>query len=87
MFLTPPDVISQVLLAIPVWILFEGGVFASAIIFKDKLEQAEADEAELNDTDNVIDDSDYQPLTDEEMEAELDREENKDSDSKPEPGP
>ena len=77
--------LSQVLLAIPVWILFEGGVFAAAIIFKERLEQAEAEEAEY--TDNVIDDSDYQPLTDEEMEAELDREENKDSDSKPEPGP
>lgn len=27
MFLTPPDVISQVLLAIPMWLLFECGVF------------------------------------------------------------
>jgi len=29
MFLTPPDVISQVLLAIPIWLLFELGLFFS----------------------------------------------------------
>ena len=27
MLLTPPDVISQVLLAVPMWLLFEAGVF------------------------------------------------------------
>jgi len=32
MMLTPPDVISQVLLAIPVWLLFELGVFMSRFI-------------------------------------------------------
>jgi len=31
MLLTPPDVISQVLLAIPMWILFELGIFFAAI--------------------------------------------------------
>ena len=64
MFLTPPDVISQVLLAVPIWLLFEAGIIASKIIFKDR----EAEENEILDGD-----SDYQPLTDEEMEAELDR--------------
>jgi sec-independent protein translocase protein TatC len=29
MLLTPPDVISQTLLAVPVWLLFEAGLFAS----------------------------------------------------------
>ena len=29
MLLTPPDVISQILLAIPIWILFESGLFIS----------------------------------------------------------
>jgi len=29
MLLTPPDVISQVLLAVPVWLLFELGIFFS----------------------------------------------------------
>ena len=29
MLLTPPDIFSQTLLAIPVWLLFEGGLIAS----------------------------------------------------------
>jgi len=29
MFLTPPDVISQFLLALPMWVLFEAGLFMS----------------------------------------------------------
>ena len=70
MFLTPPDVISQVLLAIPIWILFEAGVIASAIIFKERLAEAEDD---LDDSDDVAkEDSDYHPLNEEEMNAELD---------------
>jgi sec-independent protein translocase protein TatC len=32
MFLTPPDVFSQSLLAIPMWMLFEAGIFASRIL-------------------------------------------------------
>jgi sec-independent protein translocase protein TatC len=74
MLLTPPDVISQVLLAIPVWVLFEAGVIASRIIFKDRLLEAEDN---LDDDDDEIDDiategSDYHPLNDEEMNAEQD---------------
>lgn len=34
MFLTPPDVISQVLLAIPMWMLFEVGLFFGGIFSK-----------------------------------------------------
>ncbi len=34
MFLTPPDVISQTLLAIPMWLLFETGIIAASIIKK-----------------------------------------------------
>lgn len=34
MFLTPPDVISQVMLAIPMWILFELGLIASKLFEK-----------------------------------------------------
>jgi sec-independent protein translocase protein TatC len=34
MLLTPPDVISQALLAIPMWLLFEVGVFAGRFIIK-----------------------------------------------------
>ena len=36
MVLTPPDVISQVLLAIPVWLLFEIGVLVSKFAVKEK---------------------------------------------------
>lgn len=32
MLLTPPDVISQTLLAIPMWLLFEAGVFMSRVL-------------------------------------------------------
>ena len=36
MLLTPPDVISQTLLAIPIWFLFELGIIFAKIITKDK---------------------------------------------------
>lgn len=42
MLLTPPDVISQALLALPMWILFEFGIFFSAWVKK----PAETNEAE-----------------------------------------
>ncbi len=69
MLLTPPDVISQVLLALPMWVLFEAGLIASAIIFKDR----EMDEVEDDESENAVAATDSQTLTDEEMEAELDR--------------
>ena len=34
MLLTPPDIFSQTMLAIPVWILFEGGVYFSRLMLK-----------------------------------------------------
>ena len=55
MILTPPDVISQILLAVPMWILFELGLYLSrffnkrveeASIAKQERSQAEADEAD-----------------------------------------
>ena len=36
MILTPPDVISQILLAIPIWLLFESGLVLAKIITKNK---------------------------------------------------
>ena len=62
MLLTPPDIISQSLLAIPMWLLFEIGLIASKVVEKKK-ENSEVDE----------DDEDYQPLSEDEMDAELDR--------------
>jgi sec-independent protein translocase protein TatC len=72
MLLTPPDIISQVLLALPIWVLFEAGLIASRIIFKDrKLDEDEDEDLEEDGTSATISDNDS--LTDEEMEAELDQ--------------
>jgi len=61
MLLTPPDIISQTLLAVPMWILFEVGVFMSER-FKPGPERSHEE---------------YEPpMSDEEMEKELDRLEN-----------
>ena len=38
MFLTPPDVISQVLLAVPAWLLFEVGILLARLVEKPKEE-------------------------------------------------
>jgi len=72
MLLTPPDIISQVLLALPIWILFEAGLIASKIIFKDREFEA-GDEEDLEDEMEAASAPDHQPLTDAEMEAELDQ--------------
>ena len=36
MLLTPPDVISQTLLAVPIYVLFEAGIFMSRLVLKPK---------------------------------------------------
>ncbi len=91
MLLTPPDVISQTLLAVPMWLLFELGVFLSRLVVR---ERAAREDAEAPDADPVGSapepepaasvsgvpvateadmEDDYRPMTDEEMEAELDQ--------------
>ena len=70
MLLTPPDIISQTLLAVPVWILFELGVYFSGWFIKEK-------ESMTGDGSGTAVDH-YQPLSDAEMEAELDRMDNED---------
>ena len=62
MLLTPPDVISQTLLALPMLLLFEAGLFFSKLIIR-KRNEAEAQEYA----------EEERELTDEEMEAELDK--------------
>jgi len=69
MLLTPPDVISQTLLAVPVWLLFEIGLYFSGWFVKQK---------EVTATNAEAVSPDYKPMSDAEMEAELDRMENKD---------
>ncbi|MDH3389312.1 MAG: twin-arginine translocase subunit TatC [Gammaproteobacteria bacterium] len=73
MFLTPPDVISQVLLALPMWILFEAGLIASRIIFKDREFDEEDEDDDAESETGMATASDNQSLTDEELEAELDQ--------------
>lgn len=54
---TPPDVISQFMLAVPMWLLYELGILMARLIGKSER----------------TDDSEYKPLSDAEAEAELDR--------------
>jgi sec-independent protein translocase protein TatC len=96
MFLTPPDVISQTLLALPMWVLFELGVIFSKGFVKeqdDESDQAAVENAGASDMGkpqpatgqppqepvggdidpayDYLDPDRFVPLTDDEMEAEL----------------
>jgi sec-independent protein translocase protein TatC len=53
MLLTPPDVISQTLLALPMWILFEMGLWSSRYFLKEREEEEEEDTL---DSDEAMDD-------------------------------
>lgn len=70
MLLTPPDIISQTLLAVPVWLLFELGVYFSGWFIRQK------DDLSTNSGDSPV--AHYKPMTGKEMEAELDRMEDED---------
>ena len=77
MLLTPPDVISQALLALPMWILFEVGLIASKMIFSDRNfdddeDDDDEDEEPAAETAVTTGTTDA-PLTDEEMDVELDQ--------------
>lgn len=63
MLLTPPDVISQTLLAIPMWLLFELGLYFSGWFLQQKQKIAGGSAA----------DGDYKPLSEAEMDEEMDR--------------
>jgi sec-independent protein translocase protein TatC len=63
MLLTPPDVISQTLLAVPVWLLFELGVYLSGWF----VAKRDSDDGSGQGNAGAA------PLSDGEMEAELDR--------------
>ena len=70
MLLTPPDIISQTLLAVPVWLLFELGVYFSGWFIKQR------DDLSNDNSDTTV--THYKPMSENEMEAELDRMENED---------
>jgi sec-independent protein translocase protein TatC len=46
MFLTPPDAISQTLLAIPIYVLYEGGLLLARVLLADQLREEKAREDE-----------------------------------------
>ncbi|WP_298184876.1 twin-arginine translocase subunit TatC [uncultured Pseudomonas sp.] len=51
MVLTPPDIFSQTLLAVPMWMLFEAGLLCGSLV-KRRAEQDEADETDSQDAPN-----------------------------------
>ena len=76
MLLTPPDVISQSLLALPMWLLFELGVYFSRMFMPGEDEAEAAPIAAGSSTAGAaafVEDPPYTPPSDAEMEAELDR--------------
>lgn len=64
---TPPDVISQFMLAVPLWILYELGIIVASMITKPKPADPDA----------------YAPMSESEMDDEFDRIESSQSDSPP----
>lgn len=54
---TPPDIISQFMLAVPLWLLYEAGILVAAVLVKPRPDA----------------DSGFTPLSEDEMEGELDR--------------
>jgi sec-independent protein translocase protein TatC len=85
MLLTPPDVISQTLLAVPMWILFELGLVFSKMYSPKTAEDETAQEKQAPAADPTVesdepatdygdvDDNEYRQMSEDEMDAELDR--------------
>ncbi len=86
MLLTPPDVISQTLLALPMWVLFEAGIIFSRFFVRKKDDEEHTEDEDDDESAPVAaasvatapvhtqtEDTEFTPLTDDEMEAELDR--------------
>ena len=48
MILTPPDIFSQTLLAIPMWMLFEIGILFGSLVSKNKRGDADDQPADQN---------------------------------------
>jgi sec-independent protein translocase protein TatC len=77
MVLTPPDIISQSLLALPMWLLFELGLLSSRIMLRRRRAFEAAQEAADGEDDA------YRPMSDEEMDTELDAMDKEDDASAP----
>ncbi len=52
MLMTPPDIFSQTLLAVPVWLLFEVGLWCSRYFVNDEQDQETDEDEELTSTDS-----------------------------------
>jgi len=63
MLLTPPDVISQTLLAVPVWLLYEAGILFSSLMTRTP--SKDEDKTRANE-------ERFRPMSEQEMEQELD---------------
>ncbi len=61
---TPPDVISQIMLAVPLWLLYEVGIIMAALLKKQRAADTGTARSE--------DEAPYRPLSSEEMDRELD---------------
>ena len=81
MILSPPDIFSQTLLAVPMWLLFEVGVVVSRIIMRRKQEREQsaataahpAPQTTASTATTLAADANFRPLTPDEMDAELER--------------
>ncbi len=90
MLLTPPDVISQTLLAVPMWLLFELGVVFSRMFIRREAAEPDAEPAAAaaepaTVRHPLLDERRFVPMTPEEMEAELDAIEARETTPEPPP--
>jgi sec-independent protein translocase protein TatC len=54
MILTPPDVFSQVMLAVPLLILFEAGLLVSRLVYRRRKEREESEEDDYEANDQAM---------------------------------
>jgi sec-independent protein translocase protein TatC len=81
MILSPPDIFSQTLLAVPMWLLFEVGVLVSRLILRRKAQREQSSAAAENTATKPVPaaavagttDANFRPLTADEMDAELEQ--------------
>ena len=71
MILTPPDIISQILIAIPIWLLFEAGLFF-APFFKVRAKAKQADSNKSESQANDWSDKEHNAMMDE-VESEMNK--------------
>lgn len=75
MLLTPPDIISQTLIAIPMWLLFEAGLIFAPLFSRkdDETEPEDADPSNPDKPSKSDDDDDEEEWDDDKFDAEMDK--------------